>query len=124
MKNQKNLIHLTCTKNKYQGLYITKIAFLKINNILYKSKNKALKLMLIKSGCFGSKYKISLLDQLLYHEILFQKDQTYIFVNKKDIIFIDNTIIDFTKNNFHQSFQFYNSNIKEFCGCKKSFIFK
>ncbi|QJC34637.1 iron-sulfur cluster assembly accessory protein [Enterobacteriaceae endosymbiont of Donacia crassipes] len=124
MRKQKNLIHLTCTKNNYKGLYITQTAFLQINKIIKKNNSKGIKLFLKKSGCFGFKYNILLLDNLLNNEIIFQKDTICIFINNKDLIFIDGTIINFTKNNFHQSFQFYNSKIKQFCGCKKSFTFK
>ncbi|WP_168821262.1 HesB/IscA family protein [Enterobacteriaceae endosymbiont of Donacia sparganii] len=117
---KKDLIHLKCKQNNYKGLYITKNAFLQINKII-KKYDKKIKLFLKKSGCFGFKYKILLIKKILDNEILFKKEKIYIFVNNKDIIFIDGTIIDFTKNNFLQSFQFYNNKIKQFCGCKKSF---
>ncbi|QJC35094.1 iron-sulfur cluster assembly accessory protein, partial [Enterobacteriaceae endosymbiont of Donacia piscatrix] len=74
--------------------------------------------------CFGFKYNILLSNKLLKNEILFQKDKICIFIDNKDLTFIDGTIIDFVKDNFYQFFQFHNSKIKQFCGCKKSFTFK
>ncbi|QJC37865.1 iron-sulfur cluster assembly accessory protein [Enterobacteriaceae endosymbiont of Donacia bicoloricornis] len=120
---KKSLIHFKCDKNNYKGLYITKNAFLQIKRIIEKYDNKGIKLFLKKSGCFGFKYKFFLVKNILKNEILFKKKNIYIFINNKDIIFIDGTIIDFTKNNFSQSFEFYNKKIKQFCGCKKSFNF-
>ncbi|QJC36639.1 iron-sulfur cluster assembly accessory protein [Enterobacteriaceae endosymbiont of Donacia simplex] len=118
---KQKLLHLKCHTSNYKGLYITKNAFLQINKIIQKYKNKGIKLFLKKSGCFGFKYKILLVKKKLDNEILFKKENIYIFVNNKDIIFIDGTIIDFIKNDFNQSFEFYNNKIKQFCGCKKSF---
>ncbi|QJC36226.1 iron-sulfur cluster assembly accessory protein [Enterobacteriaceae endosymbiont of Donacia cincticornis] len=124
MKKKKDLIHLICAKNNYKGLYITQTASLQINKIIKKNNSKGIKLFLKKSGCFGLKYNILLLDKLLNNEIIFQKNKICISVNNEDLIFIDGTIIDFIKDNFYQSFQFYNNKIKQFCGCKKSFTFK
>ncbi|QJC38264.1 iron-sulfur cluster assembly accessory protein [Enterobacteriaceae endosymbiont of Donacia marginata] len=118
---KKNLVHFKCDIDFYEGLYITENAFLQINKIIKKYNDKGIKLFLKKSGCFGFKYKIFLVKDIPSNEILFKKNNIYIFVNKKDIIFIDGTIIDFKKNNFSQSFEFYNKKIKQFCGCKKSF---
>ncbi|QJC34234.1 iron-sulfur cluster assembly accessory protein [Enterobacteriaceae endosymbiont of Donacia cinerea] len=115
------LIHLKCHKNNYKGLYLTKNAFLQINKIIQKYNDKRIKLFLKKSGCFGFKYKILLVKIKFNNEILFRKENTSIIIDNKDIIFIDGTIIDFIKNKFNESFEFYNNKIKKFCGCKKSF---
>ncbi|QJC33415.1 HesB/IscA family protein [Enterobacteriaceae endosymbiont of Donacia clavipes] len=120
---EKNLIHFICKKKyNYKGLYLTKSAFLQINKIIKKNKNyKGIKIFLKKSGCFGFKYKIKLIKEFFNNEIYFKKKNIFIYLNNKDLFFIDGTIIDFTKNNFHESFQFINNKIKKFCGCKKSF---
>ncbi|WP_168868132.1 HesB/IscA family protein [Enterobacteriaceae endosymbiont of Donacia vulgaris] len=115
------LLHLKSHKSNYKGLYVTKNAFLQINKIIQKYNDKRIKLCLKKSGCFGFKYKIVLIKKIFNNEIIFKKKNIYIFVDNKDIIFIDGTVIDFIQNNFNQSFEFYNSKIKNFCGCKKSF---
>ncbi|QJC37453.1 iron-sulfur cluster assembly accessory protein [Enterobacteriaceae endosymbiont of Donacia thalassina] len=121
MITKQNLIHFKCIKNIYKGLYLTKNAFLQINKIIKKYNSKGITLFLKKSGCFGFKYKFLLVKEIPNNDILFKKKNIYIFINNKNIIFIDGTVIDFTKNNFSQSFEFYNKKIKQFCGCKKSF---
>ncbi|QJC32204.1 iron-sulfur cluster assembly accessory protein [Enterobacteriaceae endosymbiont of Donacia versicolorea] len=120
---EKKLIHFICDKKyNYKGLYVTKSAFLQINQIMKKNKDhKGIKIFLKKSGCLGFKYKVILIKKLFNYEIYFKKKNIFIYLDNKDLCFLDGTIIDFIKNNFHESFQFTNNKIKQFCGCKKSF---
>ncbi|QJC31784.1 iron-sulfur cluster assembly accessory protein [Enterobacteriaceae endosymbiont of Donacia tomentosa] len=122
---KQNLTRFTCKNPLFKGLYCTKTAFLQINKIIKTKQNTiGIKIFLRKSGCLGFKYKITLIDnlsELSPNEIVFKKEKIHIYINNKDITFIDGIIIDFIKNNFSKSFQFHNTKIQQFCGCGKSF---
>ncbi|WP_169785644.1 iron-sulfur cluster assembly accessory protein [Enterobacteriaceae endosymbiont of Plateumaris consimilis] len=121
---KKKLIHFSC-KESWKGIFLTNNSLLQVNKIIKKdSIINGIRLILIKTGCFGFKYKIELITKSFKDDLIFQNNNIYIYIKRKDIIFIDGTIIDFIQENFKEYFKYYNSKIIKSCGCGESFNIK
>ena len=42
-------------------------------------------------------------------------------VDKKSLVYLDGTELDFTKEGLNEGFKFNNPNVKDACGCGESF---
>ncbi|QJC30537.1 iron-sulfur cluster assembly accessory protein [Enterobacteriaceae endosymbiont of Neohaemonia nigricornis] len=124
MHTNNTLVHLECNQNNYQGLFLTnnaKIALIKIINKTLNKQNIILNIK--KSGCLGYKYYIKL-SHITDKYIMFKNNNIDLYIQKKNILFIDGTIIDYQIKEFSKKFIFYNKNIQNFCGCGESFNIK
>ncbi|QJC29649.1 iron-sulfur cluster assembly accessory protein [Enterobacteriaceae endosymbiont of Plateumaris pusilla] len=119
---KKKLIHFSCKEYVWKGIFLTNNSLLQINKIIKMNFTiNGIRLLLKKTGCFGFKYKIELVKDIFNDDLIFQNNNIYIYIKRKDIIFIDGTKIDFIKENFKEYFKYYNTNIIKSCGCGESF---
>ncbi|ABR74236.1 iron-sulfur cluster assembly protein IscA [Actinobacillus succinogenes] len=73
------------------------------------------------SGCSGLAYVLEFVDQLSDEDQIFQQDDVKIIVDKKSLVYLDGTQLDFVKEGLNEGFKFTNPNIKDQCGCGESF---
>ncbi|QJC30089.1 iron-sulfur cluster assembly accessory protein [Enterobacteriaceae endosymbiont of Plateumaris sericea] len=122
---KKKLIHFSCKKYVWKGIFLTNNALLQINKIIKINFTvNSIRLILKQTGCFGFKYKIELVQNFFNDDLIFQNNNIIIYIKRTDIVFIDGTIIDFIKENFKEYFKYYNNNIIKSCGCGESFNIK
>lgn len=74
------------------------------------------------TGCSGMAYVIEFVDDIneLEDEI-FESNGVTIVVDKKSLVYIDGTEMDFVKEGLNEGFAFNNPNEKDSCGCGESF---
>ncbi|WP_343192681.1 iron-sulfur cluster assembly accessory protein [Buchnera aphidicola (Taiwanaphis decaspermi)] len=108
-------------KKKLKGIKITEQAVKKINNLMKNKKNIGIRLSIIKSGCAGFKYLISLNKKKKESDIVFFYKNINIFIIDKYINFLDGTKIDFIDDGINKNFKFTNSRTQYKCGCGESF---
>lgn len=73
-------------------------------------------------GCSGYKYVLQYEDNPPREkDLLFEVDTVKILVDKKSILYLNGTVLDWEKTLLQQGFKFKNPNEKSTCGCGVSF---
>lgn len=86
-----------------------------------RGKGIGLRLGIKTSGCSGLAYVLEFVDQLNEDDEVFEQDGVKIIVDKKSLVYLDGTQLDFVKEGLNEGFKFSNPNVKDQCGCGESF---
>ncbi|WWO97741.1 MAG: iron-sulfur cluster assembly protein IscA [Candidatus Dasytiphilus stammeri] len=86
-----------------------------------RSKCFGLRLGVVTSGCSGMAYILEYVDELQPEDTLIENKGIKIFIDKKSLLYINGTELDFVKEGLNEGFKFNNPNVKYQCGCGKSF---
>jgi len=104
------------------AITITEKAADRVKNFLDKrGKGIGLRLAVKPSGCSGFAYVIEFVDALENSDEVFEINGVKIIVDKKSMVFLDGTELDFTKEGLNEGFKFNNPNVTGECGCGESF---
>ncbi|MCW8853166.1 MAG: iron-sulfur cluster assembly protein IscA [Gammaproteobacteria bacterium] len=88
-----------------------------------RGKGVGVRLGVKTSGCSGMAYVIEFVDEVNEGEdVLFEDNDVTIVVDKKSLVYLDGTIIDYAKEGLNEGFKFTNPNESDRCGCGESFI--
>jgi len=87
-----------------------------------RGKGVGVRLAVKTSGCSGMAYVMEFVDEIneLEDEI-FEDNGVTIVVDKKSLVYLDGTEMDYTKEGLNEGFKFINPNEKDSCGCGESF---
>ena len=87
-----------------------------------RGKGVGVRLAVKTSGCSGMAYVMEFVDEIneLEDEI-FEHNGVTIVVDKKSLVYLDGTEMDYTKEGLNEGFKFINPNEKDSCGCGESF---
>jgi iron-sulfur cluster assembly protein len=105
------------------ALSITEQAAARVKDFLVnRGKGIGVRLGVKTSGCSGMAYVIEFVDDVneLEDEV-FESNGVKIVVDKKSLVYLDGTEMDFTKEGLNEGFKFTNPNEKDSCGCGESF---
>jgi iron-sulfur cluster assembly protein len=83
-------------------------------------ENKHLRVSVSGGGCSGLMYNLSF-DEALDSDKTFEDNQVKILVDKKSILYLLGTTLDFSDGLNGKGFQFINPNASRTCGCGESF---
>ena len=73
-------------------------------------------------GCSGLSYTFSWEKQPRFGDEVFEgPENTKIFVDKKSLLYLNGTVLDYDTNLISKGFVFNNPNAKSTCGCGSSF---
>ncbi|ABM03151.1 iron-sulfur cluster assembly protein IscA [Psychromonas ingrahamii 37] len=86
-----------------------------------RGKGIGLRLGVKTSGCSGMSYVIEFVDVLNDDDQVFIDKGVKVVVDKKSLLYIDGTELDFVKEGLNEGFEFNNPNIDGECGCGESF---
>ena len=86
-----------------------------------RGKGIGLRLAVKTNGCSGMAYVIEFVDDLNPEDEVFEISGVKVIVDKKSLVYIDGTEVDFAKEGLNEGFQFKNPNEKGVCGCGESF---
>ena len=101
---------------------VTQAAADRINDFLAsRGKGVGLRLGVKTTGCSGMAYVLEFVDELNPEDEVFEDHGVKVIVDKKSMVYIDGTELDFTKEGLNEGFQFNNPNEKAQCGCGESF---
>lgn len=81
----------------------------------------ALRVAVEGGGCSGFSYKFDLADGPQDDDIVVEKGQATVLIDKLSLIYMAGSEIDFVDNLLGQSFQIKNPNAVASCGCGTSF---
>ena len=87
-----------------------------------RGKGVGVRLAVKTSGCSGMAYVMEFVDEIneLEDEV-FEDNGVTIVVDKKSLVYLDGTEMDYTKEGLNEGFKFINPNEKDSCGCGESF---
>ena len=105
------------------SLSISEAAADRVKTYLSKrGKGVGVRLAVRTSGCSGMAYVIEFVDSLNDGEDeVFNSHGVSIVVDKKSLVYLDGTEIDYTREGLNEGFKFSNPNEADRCGCGESF---
>jgi len=104
------------------GIQLSEIAANRVQQfIANRGKGIGLRLGVKTTGCSGMAYVIEFVDELQSDDEVFESHGVKVVVDKKSLLFLDGTEVDFGKEGLNEGFQFKNPNAKDACGCGESF---
>lgn len=73
------------------------------------------------SGCSGLAYVLEFVDELEEEDEVFEDHGIKVIIDKKSLVYLDGTELDYGKEGLNEGFKFNNPNVKDECGCGESF---
>ena len=73
------------------------------------------------SGCSGLAYVLEFVDELDDDDEVFEDHGVKVIIDKKSLVYLDGTELDYGKEGLNEGFKFNNPNVKDECGCGESF---
>lgn len=81
----------------------------------------ALRLGVKPTGCSGNAYVVDYAQSVGADDQVFESHGVRIVVERKNVVFLDGTEIDYGRNGLSEGLRFNNPNEKARCGCGESF---
>lgn len=103
-------------------IQLTELAAKKVQQQLER-RGKGLGIMvgIRTTGCSGLAYKLEFIDTPNTEQIKYESNGVNIFVNPKDLPYIDGMTMDWRRQGLNEGFDFINSKERDRCGCGESF---
>lgn len=86
-----------------------------------RGKGEGLRLGVKTTGCSGMAYVIEFADQIEEFDEVFEDKGVKVIINAKDLVYLDGTQLDFSREGLNEGFKFINPNESDRCGCGESF---
>ena len=86
-----------------------------------RGKGVGLRLGVKTMGCSGMGYVLEFIDEINADDEVFENNGVKVIVDKKSLVYLDGTELDFVKEGLNEGFQFNNPKEKDQCGCGESF---
>jgi iron-sulfur cluster assembly protein len=86
-----------------------------------KTNNHNIRVSVKGGGCSGLMYDLNFDDELQPNDQVFEDKGIRILVDKKSLLYLLGTILDFSDGLNGKGFQFVNPNASRTCGCGESF---
>ena len=87
-----------------------------------RGKGFGVRLGVKTTGCSGLSYVLEFVDEVNEAEdAVFTDKGVNVIIDKKSLVFLDGTELDFTREGLNEGFKFNNPNVKGECGCGESF---
>ena len=86
-----------------------------------RGKGLGLRLGVRTTGCSGMAYVLEFVDVLNEEDTVFEHSGVKIIIDKKSLVYLEGTELDYVKEGLNEGFEFNNPNAKGECGCGESF---
>ena len=87
-----------------------------------RGKGVGLRLGVKTSGCSGMAYVLEFVAELdEENDLVFEDRGVKVIIDKKSLVYLDGTEVDYTREGLNEGFKFNNPNVKDSCGCGESF---
>lgn len=104
------------------GITLTAAAADRVRTFLAnRGKGAGLRLGVKTSGCSGMAYVLEFADEIAPDDEVFEDHGVKVIVDKKSLVYLDGTELDFAREGLNEGFKFNNPNVKDACGCGESF---
>jgi len=88
-----------------------------------RGKGCGLRLGVKTSGCSGLAYVLEVFDELDKNDEVFDIDGIKVAVDRKSLVYLDGTELDYTREGLNEGFKYRNPNEKNSGGWGESFSF-
>jgi iron-sulfur cluster assembly protein len=90
--------------------------------LVNRGKGVGVRLGVKTTGCSGLSYVLEFVDDLDEAEdAVFTDKGVTVIIDKKSLVYLDGTELDFVREGLNEGFKFNNPNVKGECGCGESF---
>ena len=104
------------------AITLTQPAADRVRNFLdARGKGVGLRLGVKTTGCSGMAYVLEFVDDIEDSDLVFEDHGVKVVVDRKSLVYIDGTELDYTREGLNEGFKFNNPNEKGQCGCGESF---
>jgi iron-sulfur cluster assembly protein len=104
------------------GISMTETAAGRVIDFLKnRGKGEGIRLGVKTSGCSGMAYVIEFVDEVEDTDKVFEEHGVKLIVDQKSMVYLDGTVVDYTKEGLNEGFKFTNPNANGECGCGESF---
>lgn len=104
------------------AITLTEAAASRVSTFLEnRGKGLGLRLGVKTTGCSGMAYVLEFVDELNEEDEVFDHAGVKIIIDKKSLVYLDGTELDYVKEGLNEGFEFNNPNAKSECGCGESF---
>jgi iron-sulfur cluster assembly protein len=104
------------------AITLTEAAAQRVKKFLVsRGKGAGLRLGVRTTGCSGLAYVLEFVDTIGADDEVFEDHGVKVIVDKKSIVYLNGTELDFTREGLNEGFKFNNPNVKDSCGCGESF---
>lgn len=87
-----------------------------------RGRGEGLRLAVRSSGCSGLAYVVEFADEPAGNDdVVFENHGVKVLVDRKNLLFLDGTEVDYGRDGLNEGFKFNNPNVKNQCGCGESF---
>lgn len=86
-----------------------------------RGKGIGLRLAVRTTGCSGLAYVLEFADEVAANDEVFEDNDVTVVIDKKSLVYLAGTELDYTKEGLNEGFKFRNPNVKDECGCGESF---
>ena len=86
-----------------------------------RGKGDGLRLGVKTMGCSGMSYVLEFVDEIHPEDEVFEDSGVKVIVDKKSLVYLDGTELDYTRDGLNEGFKFNNPKEKAACGCGESF---
>lgn len=102
---------------------LTDIAAQKLKELMLKENKPALKISVQGGGCSGLSYKLAMSDMshIGEHDMKWESKSCLLYTDKKSVLYLTGTIMDFSDGLNGKGFEFINPNANRTCACGESF---
>ena len=104
------------------GISLTEAAAGRVQAFLHsRGHGVGVRLGVKTSGCSGLAYVLEFVDELDEDDEVFEDRGVKVIIDKKSLVYLDGTELDYGKEGLNEGFKFNNPNVKDECGCGESF---
>ncbi len=104
------------------GISMTETAASRVRDFLVnRGKGEGIRLGVKTSGCSGMAYVIEFVDEIEATDEVFEEHGVKLIVDQKSMVYLDGTVVDYSKEGLNEGFKFTNPNANGECGCGESF---
>ena len=104
------------------GISMTETAAGRVRDFLEnRGKGEGIRLGVKTSGCSGMAYVIEFVDEIEDTDTVFEEHGVKLIVDQKSMVYLDGTVVDYSKEGLNEGFKFTNPNANGECGCGESF---
>ena len=86
-----------------------------------RGKGVGLRLAVRTTGCSGLAYVLEFADEVAANDEVFEDNKVTVVIDKKSLVYLEGTELDYTREGLNEGFKFNNPNVKDECGCGESF---
>jgi len=104
------------------GITLTEPAAERVRQFLgNRGKGVGVRLGVRTSGCSGMAYVLEFVDAVEEGDAVFEDRGVKVVIDRKSLVYLDGTELDYGKEGLNEGFKFNNPNVKDACGCGESF---